>query len=262
MLQAVPHHLSDFQWEVVLGGLMGDGALSPTRSGHGARFRWGHGAKQADYGDWKASLFANLDVSRSTNAKGAVFHDVQPLPELAELREAVYVGGKKVLSEDYLKASRRCPWPSGTWTTAASRSGPKGLQAAHRGRQRPVGDLRRGHGGRHPRRGCADYLADTWGIQAEARSSGARAEGGAARSRRTRRRSCTRSSPRSCIRRWQYKLLPKYRGRFAVEPVFAPVRDELVPMPITEIARQAADASRCTASTSRSRARTTTSSTG
>ena len=32
----------------LLGGLMGDGALSPTRSGHGARFRWGHGAKQAD----------------------------------------------------------------------------------------------------------------------------------------------------------------------------------------------------------------------
>ncbi len=65
---------------------MGDGALSPTRSGHGARLRWGHGAKQVDYGDWKASLFANVGVSRSTNAKGAVFHDVQPLPELAELR--------------------------------------------------------------------------------------------------------------------------------------------------------------------------------
>src|SRR5437870_1166731 len=85
VLQAVPHYLSDFQWEVVLGGLMGDGALSPTRSGHGARFRWGHCAKQAAYGDWKASLFANVGVSRSTNAKGAVFHDVQPLPELAEL---------------------------------------------------------------------------------------------------------------------------------------------------------------------------------
>ena len=75
-MQAVAHQLSDFQWEVILGGLMGDGALSPTRSGHGARFRWGHGAKQTAYGDWKASLFANIGVSRSTNAKGAVFHDV------------------------------------------------------------------------------------------------------------------------------------------------------------------------------------------
>ena len=58
VLQSVPHHLSGFQWEVVLGGLMGDGALSPSRSGHGARFRFGHGRKQTEYCDWKASLFA------------------------------------------------------------------------------------------------------------------------------------------------------------------------------------------------------------
>ena len=32
-----------------------------------------------------------------------MFYDFQPLPELAELRQAMYVGGKKVLSEDYLK---------------------------------------------------------------------------------------------------------------------------------------------------------------
>ncbi len=56
VLQSVEHHLSDFQWQVLLGGLMGDSALSPTRSGHGARLRWGHGAKQIEYGDWKASL--------------------------------------------------------------------------------------------------------------------------------------------------------------------------------------------------------------
>jgi recombination protein RecA len=85
----VPHYLSEFQWQVLLGGLMGDSALSPTRSGHGARLRWGHGRKQVEYADWKASLFANLKVARSTNDTGAVFFDIQPLPELAELREAV-----------------------------------------------------------------------------------------------------------------------------------------------------------------------------
>ena len=95
VMQSVPHYLSDMQWQVLLGGLMGDGALSPTRSGNGARFRWGHGAKQAEYGDWKASLFANLSVSRSENAKGAVLFDCQPLPELAELREAVYVAARR-----------------------------------------------------------------------------------------------------------------------------------------------------------------------
>jgi recombination protein RecA len=34
----------------------------------------------------------------------------------------------------------------------------------------------------------------------------------------------------------EYKLLPKYRGRFSVEPVFAPMRYELMPMPIVSIA--------------------------
>ncbi|MFL6199508.1 MAG: recombinase RecA, partial [Thermoanaerobaculia bacterium] len=96
VMQAAPHYLSEFQWEVVLGGLMGDGALSPTRNGHAARFRYGHGARQVEYAEWKASLLENIGVSRSTNAKGSVFFDVKPLPELAELRRAVYVGSKKV----------------------------------------------------------------------------------------------------------------------------------------------------------------------
>src|SRR3546814_19886769 len=92
VLQSVTHRLSDFQWEVILGGLMGDGALSPTRSGHGARYRFGHGAKQAEYADWKASLFANIGTCRTPDAKGAVFHDLSPLPAA---RKSV-VWGKRV----------------------------------------------------------------------------------------------------------------------------------------------------------------------
>jgi recombination protein RecA len=34
----------------------------------------------------------------------------------------------------------------------------------------------------------------------------------------------------------QYKLLPRYRGQFAVEPVFTPARQELLPLPILSIA--------------------------
>jgi recombination protein RecA len=33
----------------------------------------------------------------------------------------------------------------------------------------------------------------------------------------------------------QYKLLPQFRGRFGVEPVFTPMRQELVAMPVTDI---------------------------
>ena len=94
------------QVQVILGSLMGDGNLSPNRRGRsGARFRMGHGAKQAAYLDWKVSLLANIPHSKTSNAKDAVFADFTPLPELGELQEAVYFGdGKKHLSWDYLKS--------------------------------------------------------------------------------------------------------------------------------------------------------------
>ncbi len=101
------HRLSPQQWQVVLGGLMGDGSLSPGRiaGSLGTRFRMGHGAAQLVYLDWKASLFGNIGQSRSTSSTGAGFVDLTPLPELAPVREAVYWGdGHKHLSYDYLKA--------------------------------------------------------------------------------------------------------------------------------------------------------------
>ena len=103
---AEPWRLSGQQMELILGALMGDGSLSPNpRGGSGTRFRMGHGAKQAAYLDWKVSLLGNIGCALSSNAKGAVFADLTPLPELAELREAVYFGdGKKHLSWEYLKA--------------------------------------------------------------------------------------------------------------------------------------------------------------
>jgi RecA/RadA recombinase len=83
--------LSAQQWQVVLGGLMGDGHLAPNRHGrHGVRFRMGHGAKQAEYVDWKAGLLGNIGQSRSVRPNGSVHVDLTPLPELGELREVVY----------------------------------------------------------------------------------------------------------------------------------------------------------------------------
>jgi len=107
VMLAQSHRLSPTQWQVILGGVMGDGNLSkPVRADdESARFRMGHGVKQAAYLDWKASLLGNIPHSRTVNAKGATFADFTPLPELSELRAAVYPGdGKKHLSWDYLKA--------------------------------------------------------------------------------------------------------------------------------------------------------------
>jgi recombination protein RecA len=234
VLQATTELLSNVQWEVLLGGLMGDGALSPSRSGNGARFRWGHGAKQVAYADWKASMFANVGVSRSMNSDGSVFHDMQPLTELAELREAVYIGDKKVLSDDYLK--RLTPLSLAVWYmddgSFTVRS--KGLQ------QRTVGGSGRAEicveaMSSDTRERLVRYLADTWGIGSKLIETG---------------KSCKAvlQFPTAETAKLQaliapfvypsmeYKLLPRFRGRFAVEPVFAESRQVLTPMRIAKIA--------------------------
>ncbi|MDQ1604925.1 MAG: recombination protein RecA, partial [Actinomycetota bacterium] len=106
VVQAEYARLSDQQWQVVLGGLMGDANLSPNRDDrHGVRFRLGHGARQVEYLDWKVSLLGNIGCSRRVGARGASFADFRPLPELGELQQVVYLGdGKKHLTWDYLKA--------------------------------------------------------------------------------------------------------------------------------------------------------------
>jgi recombination protein RecA len=233
VMQSVPHYLSDMQWQVLLGGLMGDGALSPTRSGNGARFRWGHGPKQVEYGDWKASLFANINVSRHLNAKGAVFFDCQPMPELAELREAVYVAGKKVLSHDYLK--QLTPLSLAVWymDDAGFQNRSKGLQARTAdgsGRSEICVEAMSAD----TRVRLRDYLADTWGINATLALRGATQKATLVFAKDETAKLQALIAP-FVHPSMQYKLLQRFQGRFAVEPVFAPVRQMLAPMPILSI---------------------------
>jgi recombination protein RecA len=232
VMQAVPERLSDFQWQVILGGLMGDGALSPTRSGGGARFRFGHGAKQAAYADWKASLFANIGTSRSTNETGVVHHDLPPLPELAELRGAVYIGGKKMLSEEYLK--QLTPLSLAVWYmddgSLALRA--KGLQERTRGGSGRV-DICIEAMERTSRFRLLDHLRDTWGITPKLVTRAGKAVLKFSKDETAKLHALIAPFIHPSM---EYKLLPKYRGRFSVEPVFVPMRYELMPMPIVEIA--------------------------
>ncbi|HLI57436.1 MAG TPA: recombinase RecA, partial [Actinomycetota bacterium] len=236
VLQAVEHRLSPFQWEVILGSLMGDGALSPTRSGHGARFRWGHGERQTAYGDWKASLLANIGSSRSTNAKRDGFYGLIPLPELAELRRAVYVDGKKVFSHDYLK--QLTPLSLALWymddASFTIRAG--GLQEATRdgsGRAEICVEAME----ESTRLRVADYLRDTWGIQPTLIDRAG---------------SAVFVFPEEEARKLQEliapyvhpsmdsTLLPRLRGLFGVEPLFVAPSHQLMPLPITAIAAKPA----------------------
>ncbi len=108
VLMPLPHYLSPQQRQLVLGGLMGDASISPKpmRSFGPAmksRFRFGHGPKQDAYAQWKASLLEGVPTTISPHSKGGLMVETTPLIELDSLRQAVYVGGKKVFSWDYLK---------------------------------------------------------------------------------------------------------------------------------------------------------------
>jgi recombination protein RecA len=235
VLRAVETRLSGQQWEILLGGLMGDSALSSTAAGLAGRLRWGHGESQVTYGDWKASLFANLSVSRTTNDKGAAFWDVQPLVELAELRSAVYMGGKKVLGWDYLK--RLTPLSLAIWymddATFTVRS--KGLQSRTvdgSGRVEICVEALEPSS----RKRLVSYLADTWGITAGLISKGRK--GMAFLTFTTHESAKLQALVAPYVHpSMDYKLLPRFRGQFAVEPEFADSRYELMPLPILAIDR-------------------------
>jgi recombination protein RecA len=227
--------LSDQQWQVVLGGLLGDANLSPNRRGrHGVRFRLGHGARQAPYLDWKVSMLGNIDCSRRTNAKGAVFADFTPLPELGELQQVVYLGdGKKHITWDYLKALT--PLALAVWYmddgSFALRS--KGLQTRTEG-----GSGRVEFGVEAMSAGSRDrlvqYLKDSHGLDCAVTLRGARQKAVL--------QFTTESSARFhelvapfVHPSMDYKLLPRLRGRFMVQPEFVEPRSVLVPARILDI---------------------------
>jgi len=227
--------LGEQQFQLILGSLMGDWNLSPNRKGRsGTRFRMGHGARQAAYLDWKASLLGNIPHSRTENAKGAVFADFTPLPELGELHNAVYFGdGKKHLSWDYLKSLT--PLALAVWYmddgSFTLRS--KGVQ------ERTAGGTGRieicveamSPGSRDR---LTDYLQSTYGLDAKLGSRGARQVSvlrfGTVASEKFQKLIAPYVHPSM-----EYKLLPRFRGEFSVTEEFTPVTSRMIPARILDI---------------------------
>jgi recombination protein RecA len=227
--------LSGQQMELILGALMGDGSLSPNPQGRsGTRFRMGHGAKQAAYLDWKVSLLGNIGCTLSSNAKGAVFADLTPLPELAELRETVYFGdGKKHLSGEYLKALT--PFALAVWYmddgcfTVRS----KGVQERTQG---GTGRIEICVQAMSPgsRERLADYLRATHRLDVKVVTRGSRSQAilqfTTAASEKFQKLVAPYIHPSM-----ESKLLPRFRGQFRVEPEFVPAEMRLVPARILDI---------------------------
>ncbi len=229
VMLAEPRRLSEQQWQVVLGSLMGDGALSPNRADRsGVRFRLGHGAAQVDYLDWKVSLLGNITHSRRTDERGAAFADFTPLPELDELRRAVYLGdGRKHLSWDYLKALT--PLALAVWYmddgcfTVRS----KGVQertAGGSGRiEICVEAMAEGS-----RERLVEHLRDAYGMEVKLVSRGARGTASIIFTTASSARFQELVAP-YVPAAMHSKLLPRFQGQCTVEPQFASA--ELTPVP-------------------------------
>jgi recombination protein RecA len=230
VMLAQPHRLSSQQYQLVLGGLMGDGALSPSRvqGSLGTRFRMGHGAKQVDYLDWKAALLGNIGQSRWTNAKGTVFVDLTPLPELAELRQAVYLGdGRKHLSYDYLKALT--PLALAVWYMDDGSFSNRSKQLQERtedGSGRSTICVQAMSPGSQQR--LVEHLAGAFDLHPTLTSCGARQQAVLVFAEDETAKLHALIAP-YVHPSMQYKLLERFRGRFAVEPEF--VEPTLLPVP-------------------------------
>jgi recombination protein RecA len=236
VMLAQPHRLGDQQWQVVLGGLMGDGALSQpvNTAASAARFRMGHGAKQLEYLDWKASLFGNIGQSRTTGAKGAGFVDLTPLPELAPIREAVYFGdGSKHLSYDYLKALT--PLALAIWYmddgSFAERA--KGLQERTRdGSGRSEICVQGMSPGSQQR--LAEHLAGAFDLHPTLSVRGARQQAYLVFAKDETAKLHALIAP-YVHPSMQYKLLARFRGQFTVKPEFVEPMMMPVPAPVLDV---------------------------
>ncbi len=231
VMLAQTHLLGGQQWQLILGSLMGDGNLSAPvrRFDHSARFRMGHGAAQSDYLDWKVSLLENIPHSMSVNAK-AVFADFTPLGELSELRDVVYQGDRrKHLSWDYLK--KLTPLSLAIWymDDGGFTLRSKGLQERTRGGSGRIEFCVEAMSpGSRDR--LVQYLRDTRGLDVKLMARGKRQmavlQFTTAATDKFQKLVAPYVHPSM-----EYKLLPRYRGKFQVEPEF--IDPVVAPAPAT-----------------------------
>jgi recombination protein RecA len=238
VLQMADVLLSEFQMEVLRGGLMGDACLFRSRSGVSSRARWTHGPRQAEYASWKASLFNNIDPCISPHVNGGIAVDMTPLTELRTLHEEVYLGtvgtrGVKHFTTDFLKSVGPLGlaiWYQDDFGFTIRSPGKQTRSGAVTGRadvcvdaMDPATQVR-----------VAEWLRDTWGLDCKLVSRGALEQRCIVLNTQATSRLHALIAP-FVHPSMEYKLLPQYRGRFGVEPVFAKPRKTLLAMPITKI---------------------------
>jgi len=218
--------LSEFQWDVVRGSLLGDGSLSLPTKPHskGVKFRLGHGVKQRDYLKWKMSLLSNIPGSYWESEDGDSFWDSTLLPELHDLRRSAYKLGVKQFDEKYLASLS--PLALALWYMDDGNLVIRGKRESGRisicveamsidTQQRLVAMLR-----------------DRFGVESKLHDIREKAVLRMERDATDKFHDVIAPYVHTSM---QYKLLPKYRGRFNVKPVFSEPERRLIPAEIAEI---------------------------
>ncbi len=255
--------LSDEQFQVVLGSLLGDGNLSPNRKSllgdgnlspnrnvrTGSRLRMGGTSRthsnDPDYLDWKVSLLGNVDCSRSKNARGVAVANFRPMPELDELQQAVYFGDEqKLIGDEYLKALTPLSlaiWylDDGGFTLRSQEMGSNGIAQRAEGASDRI-EIRVGAITPCSRERLAAYLRDTHGLEVELSSTVIL--GNAEQRGISVLQFSTESSAQfqGIIAPYvhpsmEYKLLPRFRGLFCVEPKFVGETKRLVASRVLDV---------------------------
>jgi recombination protein RecA len=90
--------LTDDQWQVVLGGSLGDGSIRRIGT-HAAHFRVGHGEAQKDYLEWKRAMLEPFcgPIKRTGNGFG---FDTLAIPAIADLCADYYGSDRSRLATD------------------------------------------------------------------------------------------------------------------------------------------------------------------
>ncbi len=221
--------LSEFQWDVIRGSLLGDGSLSAPKGPHsrGVQFRLGHGVKQREYLRWKMSLLGNIPGSYWENDDADSFWDSTPMPELHDTRRSAYQLGVKQFDQKYLDSLSPLAlalWymDDGSLTIRGKRENGRiaicvegmSIDTQHR---------------------LVAMLRDRFGVDAKLHEVRERAILRMERDATDRFHSVIAQYVHPSM---EYKLLPTHRGRFAVTPVFSEPERRLVPAEIAAIKPQ------------------------
>ena len=229
LMMADWYRLSPMQWEAVRGSLLGDTCLGGPRQPYlrGVRIRLGHGSKQAEYMRWKTSLFANIPGSYWQRDSGKSFWDSTPLVELFDIWRDVYRSGAKHFSDQYLE--QLTPLGLALWYMDDGgftlRGKVESGRVAFCVQAMDVDTQVR----------LQRMLSNRYGVESSLRTIAGQAVLRMERDATDRFHAVIAPHVHPSM---EAKLLPRYRGRFAVKPQFVDPERRLVPGQIANIRPQ------------------------